>query len=314
VQHKYRQTVLYFPSQGQTCHAFCTFCFRWAQFVGRPELKMASRRPDRLVRYLKLHPQVSDVLITGGDPMVMSARALARVIEPLLDPALEHVTSIRIGTKSLSYWPLRFLSETDADDVLRLFERVRASGRHLALMAHFEHPRELEAPLAQAALRRILDAGAAVRVQAPVLRHVNDFPHAWAELWRLAVRLGATPYYMFVARDTGPRDYFRVPLVEAWDIYRRGVGMVSGLARTVRGPSMSALPGKIRVNGVSEAFGKKVMVLEYLQARREELAGRPFFARYDPRAAWLDELEPAFAGDLPFFQRQGQAGLRLMSA
>ncbi|MBD3854106.1 MAG: lysine 2,3-aminomutase, partial [Acidobacteria bacterium] len=101
-QHKYRETVLFFPVQGQTCHAYCTYCFRWPQFVGDKDLRFAARNTDELVQYLSEHDEVTDVLITGGDPMVMSSALLRRTIEPLLAPSLGHVRSIRIGTKSLS--------------------------------------------------------------------------------------------------------------------------------------------------------------------------------------------------------------------
>ena len=83
LQHKYRETVLFFPSQGQTCHAYCTFCFRWPQFVGMDELKFAMRESELLLEYLQEHPEVTDVLFTGGDPMVMRTRVLASYIEPL---------------------------------------------------------------------------------------------------------------------------------------------------------------------------------------------------------------------------------------
>ena len=73
IQHKYRETVLFFPAQGQTCHAYCSFCFRWPQFSGMNELKFAMKETDLLLKYLRLHPQVTDVLFAGGDPMTMSA-------------------------------------------------------------------------------------------------------------------------------------------------------------------------------------------------------------------------------------------------
>jgi len=116
VQHKYPETVLVFPKQGQTCHAYCTYCFRWAQFVGEPDLKMATDDMARVTSYLAAHPEVTSVLITGGDPMIMSAGVLRQYIEPLLDPRLEHIESIRIGTKSLAYWPQRFVTDPDADE------------------------------------------------------------------------------------------------------------------------------------------------------------------------------------------------------
>jgi KamA family protein len=300
IQHKYRETVLFFPSQGQTCHAYCTYCFRWAQFVGADELKFASREAESLVEYVRSHPEVSSVLFTGGDPMIMKTNVLRRYIEPLLSPEIEHLRSIRIGTKAPAYWPFRFLTDTDADDLLRLFEQVTRAGRHLALMAHFSHVRELETPAARKALRRIHRTGAVIRTQAPVIRHVNDSSKAWADLWREQERLGVVPYYMFVERDTGPKNYFEVPLARTLEIFSRAYRRVSGLARTVRGPSMSATAGKVLVDGVAEIRGEKVFVLKFLQAREPRWVNRPFFARFDPDATWLSDLAPAF-GDEEFF-------------
>jgi KamA family protein len=300
VQHKYPETVLVFPKQGQTCHAYCTYCFRWAQFVGEPDLKMATDDMARVTSYLAAHPEVTSVLITGGDPMIMSAGVLRQYIEPLLDPRLEHIESIRIGTKSLAYWPQRFMTDPDADDTLRLFEQVGAAGKTLALMAHFSHPRELEPDLVAAAVGRIRSSGAMIRTQAPLIRTINDDAEIWRTMWRAHLRMGMVPYYMFVERDTGPQGYFAVPLARAADIFRDAYSSVSGLCRTVRGPSMSATPGKVCVDGVTEIAGQKVFALHMIQARDPSLVGRPFFAHYDPEAVWLSDLRPAFADHFPF--------------
>jgi KamA family protein len=298
MQHKYPETVLFFPRQGQTCHAYCTYCFRWPQFVGEPDLRMASSDADGLRAYLMAHPEVTSVLITGGDPLIMSSAVLARYVEPLLD--VPHLESIRIGTKALSYWPHRVLTDPDADDLLRLFERVGRSGRTLAFMGHYSHPRELEPEAAQRAVDRIRGTGAVIRAQAPLIRGINDRAEDWVLLWRRLVAQGVVPYYLFVERDTGPQDYFAVPLARAHEIFREAYAQVSGLARTVRGPIMSATPGKVQVDGVAEVGGQQAFVLHYVQARDAELVGRPFFAAYDPSARWLTELKPlAGAGPLP---------------
>ena len=152
MQHKYQETVLFFPSQGQTCHAYCSYCFRWAQFVGNSDLKFASKEADNLAKYVRENPQVSSVLITGGDPMVMKTSILRRYIDPLLKEDLPNLHSIRIGTKALAYWPHRFVEGEDADDFLRLIEDVKAAGKHLAIMAHSSHSRELEPDIAQLAV------------------------------------------------------------------------------------------------------------------------------------------------------------------
>ncbi len=300
LQHKYPETVLFFPRQGQTCHAYCTYCFRWAQFVDEPALKMATDDIGTLVAYLGEHPEVTSVLITGGDPMIMGEGVLRRYIEPLLDPRLAHLESIRIGTKSLSYWPQRFVTDPDADATLELFRQVTESGRALALMAHFSHPRELEPELLNAAARRITATGAVIRTQAPLIRSINDDPATWRAMWRAQVRKGMVPYYMFVERDTGPQDYFAVPLARAYEIFRVAYQGVSGLCRTVRGPSMSATPGKVCVDGVTEVAGTPVFVLRMIQARDPRLVGTPFFARFDPQATWLTDLVPAFADRFPW--------------
>jgi KamA family protein len=299
-QHKYRETVLFFPVQGQTCHAYCTYCFRWAQFVGEKDLRFAARGVDQLVRYLREHDEITDILITGGDPMVMSATLLRRTIEPLLDPSLDHLRSIRIGTKSLAYWPYRYLTDPDADDVLRLFEEVRSKDRQLAFMAHFSHPRELGTAAVAEAMSRVLNTGAVIRTQAPVIRHVNDGAEVWSEMWRRQVALGAVPYYLFVERDTGPKQYFQVPLARTLRIFSAAMSEVSGLARTVRGPSMSATPGKVLVDGVATIDGDRYFVLKMVQARDPGWVNRVFFAQFDSQATWIDELEPAF-GERQFF-------------
>lgn len=306
VQHKYRETVLVFPAKGQTCFSYCTFCFRWPQFVNMQELKFSTGRSGAYVDYLRGRPGVTDVLLTGGDPLIMNARALGEFLAPLLEPEFDHLRTIRIGSKVLSFWPYRFLSDEDSDDLLRLFERVAESGRHLALMAHFNHWRELGTGAVRRAARRVLDAGAQIRVQAPLLRGINDSAETWARLWEDEVACGMIPYYMFVERDTGPRAFFEVPLAEAFDVFRDAYARVSGIARTVRGPVMSAAPGKVQVDGVAEIGGRRVFQLSFLQGRNPDWVRRPFFAEYDARAVWLDGLKPAFGQRRFFYEKEAR--------
>lgn len=307
-QHKYRETVLFFPSQGQVCHSYCTFCFRWAQFVGDKELRFASKEVDTLHQYLRDHKEVSDLLMTGGDPMVMKTKNLSQYLEPIADdPSLEHVQTIRIGTKSLTFWPYRFVSDPDADAALALFEKLVKAGKHVAIMAHYNHWKELDTPIAREAIRRVRATGAEIRAQGPLLNHINNDPDVWSKLWREQVKLGIIPYYMFVERDTGARQYFEIPLAQAWDIYRDAMKNVSGLGRTARGPSMSADPGKVEIQGVTEIRGEKVFVLRFIQGRNPDWVQRPFFAKYDEKATWLHHLEPAFGEEKFFFEDEFEA-------
>lgn len=302
MQHKYRETTLFFPSHGQTCHAYCTFCFRWAQFVGMDDMKFASKEADDLVRYVSANPRITDVLFTGGDPMVMKTKVLERYVLPLLE--IESVRTIRIGTKSVAYWPQRYVSDADSDDLMRLFERVTAAGKHLAIMGHYSHAVELSTKVAREAVRRIRSTGANIRMQSPVIRHVNDNAGAWVDLWRTGTQLGCIPYYMFVERDTGAKRYFDMPLVRCWNIFRNAYQQIPGTARTVRGPSMSCFPGKCHILGVADIGDQQAFVLEFLQAREPDMVRRPFFAKYDPKASWYDDLEPFGEADEPFFLRE----------
>tara|TARA_Y100001935_G_scaffold223408_1_gene198780 strand:- start:14864 stop:16288 length:1425 start_codon:yes stop_codon:yes gene_type:complete len=302
IQHKYRETVLFFPSQGQTCHSYCTFCFRWAQFVGDKDLKMATTEVEKLHDYLESHSEITDLLVTGGDPMVMKTKHLVAYLEPLLQDRFNHIQTIRIGTKALTFWPYRFTSDDDAKELLDLFRRLNASGKHVAIMAHYNHWRELSTDIAKEAIKKLKQTGSQIRAQGPLLAHINDSADDWAKLWKLQVKLGIIPYYMFVERDTGARKYFEVPLSKAWKIYRDAMKQVSGLARTARGPSMSAGPGKVEVQGISEINGEKVFVLRFVQGRNSDWVQRPFFAKYDSKATWLDDLIPAFNEESFFFE------------
>lgn len=306
IQHKYRETALFFPRRGQTCHAYCTFCFRWPQFVGINELKFAMNETDLVVGYLQEHPEVTDLIFTGGDPMVMANHVFANYLNTLLDADLPNLQNIRIGTKSLTFWPYKYTTDPGAEELLNLFRKVSEKGKHLTVMAHFNHPVELSTPTVQQAIANLREAGVQIRTQAPVMKGINDDADAWATMWRKQVKLGCVPYYFFVARDTGARDFFAVPLERCHQIFRDAYSQVSGICRTVRGPSMSAAPGKVEVVGTQEVYGEKVFVLRFLQGRNPDWVGRPFFAEYKPDALWLTDLKPAFGEERFFFEEEAE--------
>ena len=300
-QHKYRETVLFFPSQGQTCHAYCSFCFRWPQFVGLNELKFANKQAEQLVSYVQEHPEVQDVLFTGGDPMVMRTKVLQKYIRPLIESDIRHLKTIRIGTKSLSYWPQRYTADSDSNQVIDLFKDVTDANKNLSIMAHFNHYVELSTPELVEAVETIKSTGAQIRTQSPILKNINNKPEIWAKMWRRQVNLGMIPYYMFIVRDTGARHYFEIPILDAWKVYHEAYKKVSGICRTVRGPSMSATPGKVQMLGPAKAGNEDVFVLRFLQGRNPDWTTKPFFAKYDPKAYWLDDLKPAFNEEKFFY-------------
>ncbi len=307
IQHKYRETMLVFPAQGQTCHAFCTFCFRWPQFTGMNDYKMALKKAEMSAGYLRQHPEVTDVLFSGGDPMVMNASRLETYIDAVLNSGSSNLQNIRIGTKSLSFWPYRYLTDKDSGKILDIFRKVSDAGIHLSIMAHINHYKEMSTAAFREAVKQIRQTGAVIRSQSPVLNHVNSSPATWEKMWMDQVNLGIIPYYMFVPRNTGSHRFFSIPLVNAYRIYRKAFSRVSGLARTVRGPSMSALQGKIKIDGMPTIKGKKYIAMSFIQARSADWVKKPFFSEYDEKASWINELKPAF-GDKKFFFDRDESG------
>jgi len=299
-QHKYNETMLFFPTQGQTCHAYCTFCFRWPQFTGLEGLKFAMKEIDLVIAYLQEHDEITDLLFTGGDPMVMKSKVFKVYIDAILEADLPNLKTIRIGSKTLAYWPYRYTHDSDAQELLNVFKSITDAGLSLSFMAHFNHLSELKTAAVSNATKAIRETGAVIRTQSPLLKHLNDDADMWANMWRKQVDMGMIPYYMFMARETGAQEYFGLTLEEAWHIFRDAYSQVSGICRTVRGPVMSANPGKVQVLGITEINGEKQYALNFLQGRNSQWVGQPFFAKFNDKALWLSDLKPAFTDKFMF--------------
>jgi len=302
LQHKYPPIVLMFHKNAQTCHAYCTYCFRFNQFTGKD--KFLEDDSVRLHKYVAEHKEVKDILMTGGDPATMKTFVWKQVLLPLLDQKYDHIKNIRMGTKALTYHPYRFLTEPDADELIELFRTMKNNGKHISIMAHFSHYNEITPVAVEAARRLQEEGGVTIRTQAPVMRHINDDPDVWATMWQKQICSSMIPYYMFVARDTGPQQYFEVPLAKALWVYQEARKKVSGLSHTCRGPSMSAGPGKVCIIGKETIANENVFVLKFLQGRNQDWCDRVFFAKYDEKATWLDQLQPAFGEKEFFFEEE----------
>lgn len=301
LQHKYAETVLFFPSAGQTCHAFCTFCFRWPQFAAGDTEKFGMSETELLIRYVKENPSVTDILITGGDPMIMSGKKICEMLDAIIEADIPNLKNIRIGSKTLAFWPYRYVTDKDSEEILAGFKRVVNAGYHLSFMAHMSHPAELSTEIVKKAVENIQNTGAVIRAQSPLLNNINAEPSVWKELWETQVNMGIIPYYMFIARPTGGHRYFSVPLVKALKIYREAYGSVSGLARTVRGPSMSTAWGKITLHGKMDIDNEEAMMLEFVQARDISWLKRPFAAEMNENALWINDLASVGNEDSFFF-------------
>jgi len=297
VHRIYHDTVVMFPASEPAGQVFGTTCLTGAPLAGGPGRAVAADDVHRLADYLIAHPEVTGVQLAGSDPLAMGAPALRRFVEPLL--ALEQLESIQIDSSALACWPCRFLTDPDADDTLRLFEQIVASGKAFTLMASFSHPRELRpAPVAEA-VGRVRGTGAVIRTRGALIGSVNDAADIWASMWRTQIRMGMVPFTMTIERLIGTGDHIRVPLARAHEIFTHAYASVAGLGRTVRGPAMPVGPGTVSVDGIADIGTQKVFVLRFTHAREPNLIGEPFFATFDPSATWLTELKPAFGDQFP---------------
>ena len=301
-QHKYRDIILFFPSEGQSCHAHCTFCFRWPQFVKDLDLQFSMREIDLLIDYVKRNEHIHEILFTGGDPLIMSPGTILRYVDRIIEARIPHLNTIRFGSKSLTFWPFTFLPEFngEADDMLKMFGKIVDNGYHLAFMAHFNHPNEMDNSIVKKAIHNIQQTGAVIRTQAPLLRTINDDAGVWSDMWKKQVGLGMIPYYMFVERQTGPYDYYSLPLSHVYAIYQEAVKTSASFAKTVTAPVMSASMGKVQVLGTidSPMEDEKYFILQYVRHRDYTRTFKPFLKKYDETSTWVDQLENVPASPL----------------
>lgn len=284
VQHKYPDTVLLLCNE--VCGAYCRYCFRKRLFMADNE--EVSKDISAGLEYIRQHPEVTNVLLTGGDPLIMSSRRLTEIFRQIRE--IEHVQIIRIGSKMPAFDPFRILNDTQLQDALRTYSTPE---KRIYLMAHFDHPRELT-PAARAGLAKYIECGVICVNQCPLIRGVNDDAETLSEMWRQLSFVGCPPYYLFQGRPTAGNEPFELPIVAGWRIYQDAVTRGSGLAGRVRF-AMSHETGKIEVAGVDDDN----IYFRYHRARNAANRGQFFVCQRDDDAYWLDQLTPAPGSYVP---------------
>jgi lysine 2,3-aminomutase len=277
-QHKYATTALLLVTD--VCGAYCRFCFRKRLFKDEVESEVSLDVSEGLA-YIAAHPEINNVLLTGGDPLVLSAARLDRILSNLR--ALPHVRIIRLGSKVPAFEPTRISGDTK---LLAVLARHSLPEARVHVMCHFNHPRELTSE-AMAAIAALQGAGVITVNQTPLLRAVNDDPNVLAELLDRLSWAGVTPYYLFQNRPVAGNADFVVPLREAYEAVEEARWRTSGLGKRVRFV-MSHASGKIEVIGIE---GDRIY-LKYHQARLAADHGRLLVRRLPEGAGWFDELEP----------------------
>ncbi len=280
VQHKYIDTVLLLCNE--VCGAYCRYCFRKRLFMDDND--EVTNDVSAGIAYIADHPEVTNVLLTGGDPLLMSTRRLVEIFDALR--GIEHVRIIRIGSKMPAFDPWRVQRD---EELQAAFRKYSTPEQRIYLMAHFDHPRELT-PEAVAGIDTCIRNGVICVNQCPVLRGINDDPYTLAEMYERLSFIGCPPYYLFQGRPTAGNEPYEVPIVEGWQIFQKALSLGSGLARRARFV-MSHESGKVEILGV----GEEHMYLRYHQAKDPDDLGRFLVRRRDDSAYWLDQLEPVDA-------------------
>lgn len=273
-QHKYRTTALLIVSE--VCGAYCRYCFRKRLF--RNDVKEAMSDVSPGIQYIASNPEINNVLLTGGDSLILSTPKLRSIIESLRQ--IDHVKIIRLGSKIPVFNPMRISEDEELLDLIRTYS---TEDKRIYVMAHINHPREITAE-AKKAFKALHDAGAIVVNQTPILKGINDDPAVLGELLDRLSWAGVTPYYFFVNRPVAGNREFVLPLEQVYQIVENAKARTSGLGKRVR-LSMSHTSGKIEIL----AIDKGKAYLKYHQSRDQHY-GKFMILDCPEDAEWFDDL------------------------
>ncbi len=296
VQHKYGTTVLLLVNE--VCASYCRYCFRKRLFInGNDEITydMSSG-----IEYIRNHKEVNNVLLTGGDPMILKTPKLEKIISELRE--IEHVKIIRIGSKMPAFNPFRFLND---ESLFEMFEKYSLPDKRIYMMCHFDHIRELTSQ-AKEVLHRLMKAGVVCVNQNPIIRGVSDDPDVLAELWNELSYMGISQYYVFQCRPTAGNEPYSIPIVEAYHKIEEAKKKCSGIAKRLKF-AMSHESGKIEIIGVDQ----KHIYLKYHRAKHQKDEQRMLVCHRDDKAGWLDELRPVDGYRNEFYEGVLQKGINV---
>jgi lysine 2,3-aminomutase len=278
LEHKYTSTALLLVNE--VCAAYCRFCFRKRLFMN--ENDEVTKDISEGLEYIQNTKEVNNVLLTGGDPLVMSTSKLEPIIKQLRE--IDHVKIIRIGTKVPAFNPFRILNDPS---LLEMFKTYSTDEKKIYIMAHFNHPRELT-PEAIEGLNLLMKSGVTLVNQTPLVQGVNDDAEVLADLFTKLSYIGVPPYYVFLCRPTLGNETYSVPVERGYELFEKSRTLCSGLAKRAR-LVMSHESGKIEILGMTA----DQILFKYLRAADKENNARLLTFFRNPEACWLDDYKEA---------------------
>ncbi|MHC4388385.1 MAG: KamA family radical SAM protein [Planctomycetota bacterium] len=276
VEHKYHSVILFLVTN--QCEGICRYCFRKRIFI-EPE-RESVQDWEAAYQYVSDHPEATNVLLTGGDPLTLPTSKLEEIIRRLRE--IDHVQIIRIGTRMTSYNPYRII---DDPALLEAIQKHSTDKKKIYVVTHFVHPRELT-DVAVESVNLLQKAGAKLANQTPLIRGLNDNPEVLAELLDKLSFIGDIPYYIFQCRPAVGNRAYTVPIEEGCEIVEQAKSLVSGLAKRAR-YAMSHSSGKIEILGKT----KEKVYFKYHRAFHDEDSGRFMVFKSNPNAYWFDDYD-----------------------
>jgi len=276
LQHKYHSVAVFLVTN--KCEGICRYCFRKRLFIESETEYL--RDWEAAYQYVRKHTEITNVLLTGGDALMLSTSQLQEIIATLR--GIKHVRIIRLGTRIPAYNPYRII---DDPALLKVIERYSTKRKRIYVMTHFVHPRELT-DIAVEGINLLQKANAKLANQTPLVRGLNDDPEVLAELLAKLSFIGVIPYYIFQCRPAVGNRAYTVPVEEGYEIVEQAKSLVSGLAKRAR-YVMSHSSGKIEVVGKT----KDVVYFKYHRAFRDQDSGRFMAFRSNPKACWFDDYD-----------------------
>ncbi|MDX9857533.1 MAG: KamA family radical SAM protein [candidate division Zixibacteria bacterium] len=289
-QHKYPHTALLICAEN--CAGYCRYCFRKRLFMNAGEERITDFTES--INYIREHKAITNVLLTGGDPLTLSTRRLETIIRELR--TIDHVGVIRIGSKTPAFNPYRIIDDPDLPAVLARYSTRR---KRIYVITHFDVVQELT-DAACLGLEILHRAGVVMANQTPIIRGANDTPDALVKLMARLSFVGVPPYYFFQCRPTAGNRPYTVPIAEAYATIEAAKKRVSGLAKRARYVMSHAL-GKIEIVGLNHDY----FFLKFHRARYQEDEGRFMMFYRNDCAFWLDDLIPADGQPHPVHERRG---------
>ncbi|MCH2390819.1 MAG: KamA family radical SAM protein [Nitrospinales bacterium] len=279
LEHKYTSTALLLVNE--VCAAYCRFCFRKRLFMD--ENDEVTKDISEGLEYIRKHKEITNVLLTGGDPMIMSTSKLEPIIKQIRE--IDHVKIIRIGTKIPAFNPHKIVNDPSLHEMIKTYSKDE---KKIYIMAHFNHPRELT-EIAVKGLNMLMQSGAIVVNQTPLIKGVNDDPDVLAELFNRLSFIGVPPYYVFLCRPTLGNEPFAIPVEDGYEIFEAARNKCSGLAKRAR-LVMSHETGKVEMVGMSDGQ----VFFKYNRSPNVENDGKFLVFESTPEACWFDDYEEAF--------------------